>query len=192
MNNSINAQLTNMAEGDINALGELYGILSVRIFNYARTITRNKEMAEDITHDVFLQIYNHASRLAKMANPVAYIMTAARNQAFDHIKRSSRITATLEDISEIGSSCAPFDRLFIEDAFSRLPANQRETVYLHHVCGFTYKEVSKIMGAPLVTVKWRCGKAMLQLQAYFINEKEENSDDITRSNNSRIAKKYAD
>ena len=192
MSNNLNDILTSMSDGNINALGDLYRILSVRVFNYARTITRSKEMAEDVTHDVFLQIHSQASRLAKMENPTAYIMTATRNQSFDHIKRGSRITATLEDISETGSTSTDFDRLFIEDALSYLPANQRETVYLHHVCGFTYKEVSGIMGTPEVTVKWRCGKAMQQLQAYFTQEKEDFCDDITRRNNTRIAEKYAD
>ena len=192
MSNNINAIFKSMADGNMNALGELYRIFSARIFNYARAITRNKEMAEDVTHDVILRIYSQASRLAKMDNPIAYIMTAARNESFDHIKRGSRITATLEDISEIDDTSATYDRLFIEDAFSRLPSNQRETVYLHHVCGFTYKEVSKIMGVPLVTVKWRCGKAMQQLQAYFNQEKEDNRNGITGLNNKKVAEKYAD
>jgi len=192
MSNNINAIFKSMEDGSMNALGELYRTFSVRVFNYARAITRNKEMAEDVTHDVFLRIYSQASRLAKMDNPVAYIMTAARNESFDHIKRGSRITATLEDISEISDTSATYDRLFIEDAFSLLPSNQRETVYLHHVCGFTYKEVSQIMGVPLVTVKWRCGKAMQQLQAYFNQETEDNCDGVTGHNNKKIAEKYAD
>ena len=192
MSNNINTIFRSIADGNIDALGELYKTFSARVFGYAKAITRNKETAEDVTHDVFLRLYNQASRLAKMDNPIAYIMKATRNVSLDHIKRGNRITATLDDVCEVSDASATYDRLFIEDAFSLLPPNQRETVCLHHVYGFTYKEVSQIMGVPLVTVKWRCGKAMQQLQAYFNQEKEDYCDGVTGHNSKKIAGKYAE
>ena len=179
MSKDIGTYLVSIAEGNIGALGELYSILSARIFNYARTITRNKEMAEDVTHDVFLQIYKHAERLAKMVEPVAYIMVAARNQSLDYLKRDKRIVASLEDISETEAARQTFDRMLIEDAFLQLPLNQRETIYLHHICGLTQKEVSKVMGVPLATVKWRSKKALTQLRTYLLHDGEGLCDDIT-------------
>jgi len=148
MNKDIHISLADMAEGDMDAFGEIYGMLSVRIFNYARAITKNKEMSEDITHDVFIQILKQAARLAKIADPIAYIMVTARNQTYNYLKRLKHATVPINEIPETNTSL-PFDKLLIEDAFSRLPANQRETVYLYHVCGFTQREVSKIMGVPL-------------------------------------------
>ena len=44
---------------------------------------RNSVMAEDITHDVFLQTLKHASRIGKMVDPVAYIMVATRNHSYN-------------------------------------------------------------------------------------------------------------
>ena len=167
MNENIHPLLIGAAEGDMSAFGELYSLLSVRIFNYARTITGNKEVAEDITHDVFIQILKNAQRLAKAPNPMGYIMVTARNCAFDCLKRGKRADIPLEHIAEASDAESLHTRLFVEDAFSRLPANQRETMYLYHICGFSQKEVAQIMGAPLPTVKWRCGKALAQLQDYF-------------------------
>lgn len=175
--------LVGIAEGNMDAFGELYNMISIRVFNYARAITNNKEMAEDITHDVFLQLLKKAPRLAKMANPIAYIMIATRNHSFDYLRRSKRTSVSLEDISESSTVPMTYDRLLIEDAFSKLPANQRETVYLYHICGFTQREVSQIMDVPLVTVKWRCGKALSQLQAYFTHIEEDDSSEVTRHNN---------
>lgn len=174
MSNDIRAALAGTADGGMDAFGELYGLLATRVFNYARAITGSRETAEDVTHDVFLQILKQAGRLAAMENPVAYIMVAVRNHSYDKRKHQ---TVPLEDAPE---PCAtPYDRLLIEDAFSRLPANQRETVYLCHVCGFTQKETARIMGAPLVTVKWRFGKALAQLRAYFKDE-EENCHEVAK------------
>ena len=168
MNPDICKALTHLAEGKVDALDELYDLLSCRIFNYARSIIKNKEAAEDVVHDIFLRIFAQAARLAKMRNPVAYIMVATRNLSYDHMKRSRYCSSTLDDIHDITAEPMSYDTL--PDALSILPANQRETIYLHYVCGFTQKEVAKIMCAPLVTVKWRCKKAKQILQEYYESE----------------------
>jgi RNA polymerase sigma-70 factor (ECF subfamily) len=156
----------------MDSLGKLYDLLSVRIFNYALTIIKNKEAAEDVTHDVFLQIIKHSSHLAEMQNPAAYIMVATRNISYDYIKRNNRKTVPLEDIYNAAPSHLE-TRILLEDALLSLPENQRETIYLRYTCGFSQKEVSKIMGVALPTVKWRCGKALSQLQAYYKQEEGE-------------------
>jgi len=167
MDKDVGILLNNTAEGDMDALGELYNALSVRIFNYARSIVKNKEMAEDITHDVFMRILKQSARFAGMTNPTAYIMTATRNCAYDHLRRGKRAEAPFDGLAEISAASSPCDQLIMDDALSLLPANQRETVYLHYVCGYTQQEVARIMGTPLVTVKWRRKKAISALQAYF-------------------------
>ena len=73
MSKDVHAFLAEIAEGNMGALGELYDMLSICIFNYARLITNNKELAEDITHDVFMRIVKQSARLAKMSNPIAYM-----------------------------------------------------------------------------------------------------------------------
>ena len=167
MSINIYAALGKIAEGDTDGMSELYTALSVRIYNYARTITKSKEMSEDVTHDVFLQIFKHAARISKMANPVAYIMVTARNHAYDHIRRNKQITASIDETPDVYYTSIPIDKLAIEEALLKLPVNQRETIYLHHICGYKQSEVASITGVPLVTVKWRCSKAMSKLQEYL-------------------------
>jgi len=61
-------------------------------------------MAEDITHDVFLQTYKHAARIDKMADPVAYIMVSTRNHSYNMLKRENRTTDLQDDIIDnVGS-----------------------------------------------------------------------------------------
>ena len=54
MSQDVARELTRLANGEMDALDELYDLLSVRIFNYARSIIKNKEAAEDVVHDIFL------------------------------------------------------------------------------------------------------------------------------------------
>ena len=173
MDRNTHTIIEDMARGSMDAFGELYDTLSSRIFNYARTITRNKETAEDITHDVLIQTLKHASRIEKIADPVAYIMVATRNHSYNVMKHESRVTVLQDDVIEIGAISSPVDRLLFEEAFNNLPVNQRETVYLHLICGYTHKEIASIQNAPLVTVKWRYGKAITRLREYFKNNEME-------------------
>jgi RNA polymerase sigma-70 factor (ECF subfamily) len=178
VNKDTHTLIAEVAKGSMDAFGELYDSLSSRIFNYARTITRNKEMAEDITHDVFLQIYNHAARIEKMANPIAYIMVATRNHSYNMLGRESRVVALEDNIFDVDAISSPYSQLLFEDAFNTLPVNQRETVYLHLICGYAHKDVAAIQNAPLVTVKWRYGKALSKLKEYFTqNEMEGKCDE---------------
>ena len=179
MNKDVRTLLADISSNNINALGELYDLLARSVFNYIYVITKNKQMAEDVTHDVFLQTYQKASKIEKAPDPVAYIMVIARNHSYNVIKKESRIT-TLEDsdINDIESSLQ-YDRLLFEDAFNTLPASQRETVYLHLICGHTQKNIAAIQNTPLVTVKWRYRQAVSKLRDYFTqNEMEVNCNEL--------------
>ncbi|MDR0490518.1 MAG: RNA polymerase sigma factor [Oscillospiraceae bacterium] len=168
MRNDIHAIISDVAKGDMDSFGELYNLLSERIFNYARTITRNREMAEDITHDVFLQVHKHAARIDKMADPVAYIMVSARNHSYNMLKRENRAADLQDDAIDTACSISSaFNRILFKDAFNDLPANQREAVYLHLICGYKHKDIAIIQNVPLVTVKWRYGQALSKLKEYF-------------------------
>ena len=172
MDDEIHKLLKRMAGGDINALGELYEILSFRVFNYARTILKNKESAEDVTHDVFLQIHKQSGRIADMANPEGYITVMTRHHAYNLIKRSKRAAVSLDEALKIGERPRVDDALIFEEAFNVLPTEQREALHLHLICGYTHKEISAILNVPLVTVKWRYGKAIRRLKEYFAQNEE--------------------
>jgi len=168
VNKDLHMLLSEVADGNMDAFGELYDALSSRILSYARIITRNKELAEDITHDVFLQIYRHAMRIAQVSKPAAYIMSATRNCSYNMLKRESHFTALNDGDFGIKVTESLHEGLLFEEVFNMLPINQRETVYLHLICGYKHKEIADIQNVPLVTVKWRYGKALSSLKKYFM------------------------
>lgn len=175
MSKDIRDLITDMAAGDINALGRLYDIMSVRIFNYARMITQSRELAEDVTHDVFLQLYKKADRIAGVSDQIAYIMVMTRNYSYNQLKRERQAAASLEDVAEVSDYSSPFDHLLFEDIFACLPASQREAVYLHLLCGFPHKDIARIQNVPLVTVKWRYGKALARMRENISQDVKEDS-----------------
>ncbi|MCL2663961.1 MAG: RNA polymerase sigma factor [Oscillospiraceae bacterium] len=164
MDSRIKGLLSNISKGDIDALGELYDITAERIFNYAHVILRNKEFAEDVTHDVFLQIHQQAFRVAKVSNPMGYIMIMVRNRAYNQTRVERRKSLSLYEVPETYVNEQLDDRIMLETALSKLPAVQREAIYLHLICGYTHKETAAIVNAPVVTIKWRYGNAIKKLK----------------------------
>lgn len=163
MSKELKELLSQISEGDVNALGDIYDLMSVKIYNYIISITQKKQMSEDITHDVFLQILKHAGRILRSPNPQGYIMTMARNHAYNMLKREKKIIS-VGDAPDTVSEASCENMFVLKEAFNMLPMNQREIVYLYLVCGFTHKDIAKVQNMPLVTVKWRYSKALNTLR----------------------------
>ena len=51
-----------LKEKNQEVFAELYDIMHDEIFRYIYSIVRNKEYAQDLTHDTFIQIYKNAGR----------------------------------------------------------------------------------------------------------------------------------
>lgn|GEM_PF-870298 len=164
--------LNTIAQGDIDALGALYEEVSHQLFNYIRTIIPCRETAEDILHDVFLQINANAARISTAKEPMAYIMRIARNHAYNILKREKKIAtgSAVDDLSNDVFSQLDL-KLDFEQAYNSLPQNQREAVYLRLYCGFTHNEIAEIQRAPVVTVKWRYRQAVTKLKE-ILSERE--------------------
>lgn len=173
MDRDIHAILAKIADGNMDAFGELYDLLSERVFNYARTITKSREMAEDITHDVFIQTHKYALRISKVSNPTAYIMAAARNHSYNMQKRENRFFFFDDEIFDSSVFESPDEEALLSDAIKALPPNQRETIFLHLVCGYKHKEIAAIQNVPLITAKWRYRKALSSLRESFTQNEEE-------------------
>jgi len=167
MDNIIRETLNNISNGNIDALGELYDLMVKRVFNYALLILRNKELAEDVTHDVFLQVHNQITRVAKATNPAGYIMVMTRNRAYNVTRVERRKETSFDEKQEASTDEQLDDKVMFETALAKLSAVRREAIYLHLICGYTFKEAAAITNAPVVTIKWRYGKAIEQLKEYF-------------------------
>src|SRR3989338_277965 len=66
--------------GDTLAFGELYNAYFTKVFRYIYVRVKNKVEAEDLTHNVFLKVFESASKFKNVGiSPLAYFFTVARN-----------------------------------------------------------------------------------------------------------------
>ena len=85
-----NMLLNDIATGSMKALSELYSEMNRAVFSYALSIVRNRQLAEDITQDVFVKIKFGAEKYISNVNPNGWILKLTKNTSFDALKMQKK------------------------------------------------------------------------------------------------------
>ena len=85
-----------IASGDKTAFEKLYGAVSGAVFAYSLSVLRNRQDAEDVLHDCFVNIYFAAAGYKSSGKPMSWIMTITHNLCMNVVKTRGR-AALLED-----------------------------------------------------------------------------------------------
>lgn len=166
-----------VANGDANALAELYDRHARAIFSLALRIVEDQAEAEDIVQEVFSQAWSQASRYDVARGAVgAWLLTIARSRAIDRVRaRRSRPESGGVDSRMLGVLADPgagqdVELLTAEQierlraALARLPLLQRTAIELAYYEGLTQAEIAERLEQPLGTVKTRIRLALLKLR----------------------------
>ncbi|MEO6759921.1 MAG: sigma-70 family RNA polymerase sigma factor [Saprospiraceae bacterium] len=166
-----------IAAGDSGALSELYDETSCYVNAVALRILRHPEEAEEITLDVFQQVW----RLAASYNPDRCAVTSwlgmmARSRALDRWRtlqsRRRFLVPELPDNIDLVSPEAGPDTILaatqrqsrLRQAMTTLPKEQRNVIAMAFWQGLTHSEVASRTGIPLGTVKTRIRLGMIKLK----------------------------
>ena len=174
--NQAEALIERMSNGEVSAMGELYDLIETDVFAYALSKTANKEDAEDVAHDTFVQVWKNATRYKPLGKPLAWIFTIEmnlirrqfnKNQRFIPLDESIEITSVDEDFTEnvINSE-------FLRQILATLNEDEREVISLHIVSGLKHREIAKLLRKPLSTVLSKYNRAIKKLQMQVIDKEE--------------------
>ena len=154
-----------LRNGDVTALEFVYKDYADRLYSFALSVSKNKEIAEDVTADVFIKLYTFLSKGNDVINLKAFLYTAVRNAVYDNFKSASRNTPLPDEDIFIDDSYAMDEKLAINDALGQLPQDEREIVLLYCYEGFLHKEIAEILDVPEGTVRWKYRKALSALKS---------------------------
>jgi RNA polymerase sigma-70 factor, ECF subfamily len=150
-----------------------------RIYNAAFRILGSAEEAEDVVQDTCIKIHQGIDQFNKSSSFAAWIFRIAHNSCLDILRMRQRKNATFafdpvsvkEDDGFDGGSLVtqaadpgptPEEHLtmseqveFIAEKLGMLPETQRTVLLLHDIEGFSYQEISEIVGANIGTVRSR-------------------------------------
>ena len=161
------------------ALEALYARYSTSVFSLAMFMLRQPPLAEEVTQDVFLNIWRKsATYRADRGEPKAWIMSIAHHRIVDVIRSRRRAPPTSEprefDLLELLPSSdasteeeveRSLDRDRIVKALATLPEAQQQVIILAYFEGYTQSEMAEKLQQPLGTVKTRVRLAMQKLRA---------------------------
>ena len=164
------------AAGEQHALARLYDDTSRLIFSVAVRILGNPADAEEVTVDVYSQVWRSAKDYSRdRGSPLGWLTMIARSRALDRLRRrSSRRDheAPLEAAGQAPSDLDPpeevaamaEERRRVQAALEGLNADQREAIKLSFFEGYTHSELAEKLGQPLGTVKTRIRLGMIRLK----------------------------
>jgi RNA polymerase sigma-70 factor (ECF subfamily) len=162
-----------IAAGDQLALHALYEMAHRVVFTLIMRITANRETAEELTIDVFHDVWRRASSYDPANGTVlGWIMNQARSRAIDRLRFESRKKRTNgADVQLAEVAADPCDVLELRDqgealrvALATLTPGEREAIETTFFAGLTHAEAAARLNQPLGTIKTRIRSGLHKLR----------------------------
>jgi RNA polymerase sigma-70 factor (ECF subfamily) len=161
--------LVQIAGGTQAAFGALYDEISPRVFGLIRRLLVDHAQSEEVTQEVFLEIWQNASRYEPSKGGAStWILTMAHRRAVDRI-RSSQSGRDRDVKIGIRDYVSDYDNVAdtvetVKEAMSQLTELQRQAVTLAYYGGYSHSEVAAMLSVPIGTVKTRLRDGMIRLR----------------------------
>ena len=167
-----------IAAGDEQALHALYEQTHRIVFTLTMRIIGNRETAEELTLDVFHDVWRRASAYDPASGSViGWMMNQARSRAIDRLRfeqRKKRVPDHADTSVTIAPSSSPHDVLdardqgrVLRDALQVLTNDERQAIETAFFSELTYREVAAKFNQPLGTVKTRIRSGLEKLRQAF-------------------------
>ena len=168
-------------QGNNEALRQIYDKYKIELLKLAVVLIGNKNMAEDIVHDVFVKFAESADRIKLTGSLKNYLVTSIINRVRNYLRDSDRHRETsLEGTDLLSSSerdphqwAVLSERLILlGKALCELPYQQREVISLRVEMGMKFCRIAALQNASVNTVKGRYRYGIARLRSLLNSEVE--------------------
>lgn len=157
--------------GDKEAFDQLVRKHYQNIYSYCYRRTFDKNIAADLTQDVFLKLVSsiyHYSLSGKFSN---FLFTIAVNTCNDYFRKQGRAlpeeTLSEGDKSPDDAVIQSEENALVRKRLAQLPDAQQQALILYYYHGFKAKDIAKITNTPLPTVKSRIHQGLEKLRKLY-------------------------
>ncbi|MGH3414497.1 MAG: ECF RNA polymerase sigma factor SigK, partial [Marmoricola sp.] len=167
--------LRRCARADEAAFASLYDQVAPRLYGLVVRVVRDPAQAEEVTQEVFLEIWRAAGRFDPgRGSALSWMMTLAHRRAVDRV-RAAEASARRDHAYDFGrverefdsTAEAVHDRLSaqrVRRALDSLTHAQRNALELAYFGGYTHREVAQLLDLPLGTAKTRIRDGLIRLR----------------------------
>lgn len=166
--------MARITRGDEAAFSTLYDVLGGAVYGMARRVIRDPNRAEEVTQEVFLQVWQTASRFdAQRGSAKSWVLTLAHRRAVDAVRHDQAATnrentydwspgVDHDEVSETVTVRMEHEQ--VRRCLENLTELQRESIDLAYYRGYTYAEVATMLEANPATVKTRMRDGLVRLR----------------------------
>jgi RNA polymerase sigma-70 factor (ECF subfamily) len=167
------AVVARVAEGDAEALRDLYERYGRIVYGLSYRLTRDTQLAEEATQDTFVTLWKRAGAYdPRRAKVTTWLFVIARNRAIELVRARMRVPEPHDEVEPGGEDADPADLAQVADeaeriasAIAELPESQLEVIRLAYFDGLSHSEIAERLDQPLGTVKSRIRLGLDRLRA---------------------------
>jgi len=170
--------LRQIGQEDRRSFEMLYDRFSGVLFSTAYRVLNNREAAEDVLQDVFIQIWEKAPLYdPARGKPMTWAVTLTRHKAIDRLRSTVRRNRLHDDVEREAELFAQFDdrspfdavsaretNQIVRDAIQQLSKDQREAIVLAFFSSLTQTEIAERFQEPIGTIKAGIRRGMIKLR----------------------------
>jgi len=171
-----------VARKDESAVAALYDRYRHVLFGLILRILNNREEAEDVLQEVFIQVWRRATDFDETrGRPFTWLVTLARSRAIDRLRSLAArervaVAGSREETEEVSDAASDAfrseQRGLVNSALDQLPEEQKHPLVLAYFEGLTQSEIAARLGAPLGTIKTRMRSGLTKLREVLSGKNE--------------------
>ena len=150
----------------------LYLFYYGKLFSLAKSLVKQDELAEEITNDVFMNLWTRRASLPEINNFTYYCYTSVKNKSLTCLAKNQPKSVNIDDVHAdvADSSATGEDKLVCEDltklintTLGKLSDQCRLVFKLIKEDGLKYREVADLLDISIKTVEYHMGNALKTL-----------------------------
>lgn len=166
--------LISLKNGDTYAFEQFLSIYEKMIFNYCLRLSKDRDVATDITQDTFIKVFTNRKKIDINKNIKTWLFTVATNSVYDYFRsKKRRKVVNLEEVDEsvpvlVDQSETNYNKNIIisdiDKGLNNINIEYKKALILYYHQGFDYKEIAEILSIPINTVKTHISRGRAELK----------------------------
>lgn len=169
-------------EGDVHAFDALFARYRQPIFGYIYRSVGAATLAEELTQDVFLKVFEHLRRTGENVSVRAWVYRIATTTCIDAHRAGTRRPVLVDDVAvllDAPGGIDPVERQLererqreVRSALDALPVQYRQALVLRQLQGLTYAEVAEALGISVEAVTSLIHRARHAFRAAYAQQQK--------------------